>query len=183
MWADAMDVDLDALDPRPTALVANLPYNVATPLLVESLGGAPSIVTWCAMVQREVGDRLFATHATPAYGSVSVLVRLAAERTGFHPVPRTVFVPPPNVDSALVAFRRRPEWRELAPVWPRLTALVHGAFAHRRKTLANSVTLAGLAPRSRVDAALAALGLPPAVRAEALPPETFPRLLEALDGG
>jgi 16S rRNA (adenine1518-N6/adenine1519-N6)-dimethyltransferase len=181
-WADALRVDLEALDPKPTAMVANLPYNVATPLVVESLGRAPSIGTWCVMVQREVADRFFATERTPAYGAVSVLIRLATVRTGFHPVPRTVFVPPPNVESALVAFRRRPGWAVLAPTWRQLAAVVHAAFAHRRKTLANSVSLAGLAPRARVEQALAELELPAAVRAEALPPETFPPLARRLTG-
>lgn len=182
-WADALRIDLEELDPTPTAMVANLPYNVATPLVVESLGRAPSIRTWCVMVQREVADRFFATERTPAYGGVSVLMRLATERTGFHPVPRTVFVPPPNVESALVAFRRRPEWAALAPGWRQLVSVVHAAFAHRRKTLANSVSLAGLAPRDRVEGALAELELSAAVRAEALPPETFPPLARRLAGG
>jgi 16S rRNA (adenine1518-N6/adenine1519-N6)-dimethyltransferase len=181
-WADALRIDLEALDPKPTAMVANLPYNVATPLVVESLGRAPSIRTWCVMVQREVADRFFGVEGTPAYGAVSVLIRLAAERTGFHPVPRTVFVPPPNVESALVAFRRRPQWDALAPTWRHLASVVHGAFAHRRKTLANSVSLAGIAPRDRVERALHELDLPAAVRAEALPPEAFPPLARHLAG-
>jgi 16S rRNA (adenine1518-N6/adenine1519-N6)-dimethyltransferase len=102
-FGDALKVDLrtDA-----TKLVSNLPYNVATPLIVESLDGLPGIGLWCVMVQREVADRLFAAPRTKAYGSVSVLVQLVCDRTGFHPVARTVFRPPPNVDSALVAFRR-----------------------------------------------------------------------------
>ena len=73
---------------------------------MESLDGLPGIALWCVMVQREVADRLFAVPGTKAYGAVSVLVQLVCERTGFHPVSRTVFRPRPNVDSALVAFRR-----------------------------------------------------------------------------
>jgi 16S rRNA (adenine1518-N6/adenine1519-N6)-dimethyltransferase len=107
-FGDALRLDLGALEPAPTKLVANLPYNIATPLLVESLDGLPTVELWTVMVQREVADRLFARPGTKAYGAVSVLVQLAAERTGFHPVSRTVFRPPPNVDSALVAFRRTP---------------------------------------------------------------------------
>ena len=105
-WGDALALDLAALEPPPTKLVANLPYNVATPIVVESLDGLPTVGLWCVMVQREVADRFFASPSTKAYGAVSVLVQLATERTGFHPVSRTVFRPPPNVDSALVAFRR-----------------------------------------------------------------------------
>lgn len=172
-FADAVRVEL----PREaTKLVSNLPYNVATALIVESLDGLPNVERWCVMVQREVADRLFAAPGTKAYGAVSVLVRLAVERTGFHPVPRTVFRPPPNVDSALVAFRRT----ELPADFTRVKQVVGAAFAHRRKTLPNSLALAGLAPPERGVAALAALGRPPATRAEALAPEEFVALVEAL---
>ncbi len=106
-FGDALRLDLASLDPAPTKLVANLPYSIATPLVVESLDGLPTVGLWCVMVQREVADRFFAEPSTKAYGAVSVLVQLAAERTGFHPVSRSVFRPQPNVDSALVAFRRR----------------------------------------------------------------------------
>ena len=108
VFADAMAVDIGLLDPPPMKLVANLPYNVATPLVAESLTAGGPIESWCVMVQREVAERFFAQPGTKAYGAVSVLVRLHARRTGFHPVSRTVFRPPPNVDSALVAFERIP---------------------------------------------------------------------------
>jgi len=175
-WGDALELDLAALDPAPTRLVANLPYNVATPIVVESLDGVPSLGTWCVMVQREVADRFFAEPRTKAYGAVSVLVRLATRRTGFHPVSRTVFRPPPNVDSALVAFERI----ERPADWRRTKAVVEAAFAHRRKTLPNSLALAGLASREDAAAALAAIGRPAAVRAEALAPPEFVALAEAL---
>src|SRR4029453_15880143 len=102
---DALTLPLEALDPPPRKLVANLPYQIATPLIAESLDGLPTIELWCVMVQREVADRFFAAPGTKSYGAVSVLIQLTAERTGFHAVARTVFRPPPNVDSALVAFR------------------------------------------------------------------------------
>ncbi len=140
-FGDALRLDLAALEPAPTKFVANLPYNVATPLIVESLDGLPSVSHWTVMVQREVADRLFARPSTKAYGAVSVLVQLATERTGFHPVSRTVFRPPPNVDSALVAFRRIPLPEDFAAI----KNVVEAAFAHRRKTLPNSIELAGLA--------------------------------------
>ena len=76
-WGDALQLDLAALEPAPTKLVANLPYNVATPLVAESLDGLPSLRLWTVMVQREVADRFFAVPSTKAYGAVSVLVRLA----------------------------------------------------------------------------------------------------------
>jgi 16S rRNA (adenine1518-N6/adenine1519-N6)-dimethyltransferase len=175
-WGDALQLDLAALEPAPTKLVANLPYNVATPVVAESLAGLPSIQLWCVMVQREVADRFFAEPSTKAYGAVSVLVQLAAERTGFHPVARTVFRPPPNVDSALVAFRRT----GLPEGFARIKAVVEAAFAHRRKTLPNSLELGGLASRERGAQALAVLGRPPSTRAEELAPAEFVALAEAL---
>ena len=175
-FGDALSVDLAGLDPPPTKLVSNLPYNIATPIVVESLVGLPSVGLWCVMVQREVADRFFAVPGTKAYGAVSVLVRLAAERTGFHPVSRTVFRPPPNVDSALVAFRRR----ELRDRFAEVKRVVEGAFAHRRKTLPNSLELAGVSTRQLAAEALASLGRPPATRAEALEPEEFVTLASAL---
>jgi 16S rRNA (adenine1518-N6/adenine1519-N6)-dimethyltransferase len=175
-WGDALRLDLAALRPPPTKLVANLPYNVATPIVAESLTRLPSLELWCVMVQREVADRFFAAPSTKAYGAVSVLVQLAARRTGFHAVARTVFRPPPNVDSALVAFRRTP----LPPRFERVRTVVEAAFAHRRKTLPNSLQLAGVATREEAVAALVRIGRDPAVRAEALTPPEFLALAEAL---
>ena len=173
VFGDALDVELpqDA-----TKLVANLPYNVATPVIVESLDGLPNVCLWCVMVQREVAERFFASPRTKDYGAVSVLVQLGAERTGFHAVSRTVFRPPPNVDSALVAFRRK----ELPSGFARLKQVVTAAFAHRRKTLPNSLALAGLASRGQAAAALAAIGHLPETRAEELAPAEFVALAEAL---
>jgi 16S rRNA (adenine1518-N6/adenine1519-N6)-dimethyltransferase len=172
-FGDALQLDLrtDA-----TKLVANLPYNIATPLIVESLDGLPSIELWCVMLQREVADRLFAEPRTKAYGAVSVLVQLVCERVGFHPVSRTVFRPPPNVDSALVAFTRVAMPDDFA----RVKRVVAASFAHRRKTLPNSLALAGLAPREQAAAALTAIGLEPNARAESLTPPEFVALAEAL---
>jgi 16S rRNA (adenine1518-N6/adenine1519-N6)-dimethyltransferase len=173
---DALQIDLAATAPGATKLVANLPYNIATPLIVESLDGLPNIQHWTVMVQREVADRLFASPSTKAYGAVSVLVQLATERTGFHPVSRTVFRPPPNVESALVAFRRV----SLPADFARIKKLVVAAFAHRRKTLPNSLELAGLASRADAAAALETIGRSASVRAEALAPQEFVALAEAL---
>jgi 16S rRNA (adenine1518-N6/adenine1519-N6)-dimethyltransferase len=177
LFADALDLDLAALEPSPAKLVANLPYNVATPIVVESLDGMPALGRWCVMVQREVADRFFAQPSTKAYGAVSVLVQLAADRTGFHPVSRMVFRPRPNVDSALVAFARR----ELPRDFRQIKHVVQGAFAHRRKTLANSLALAGVTTRERASAALVELGLDPGVRAEALRPEQFAELTRLVE--
>jgi 16S rRNA (adenine1518-N6/adenine1519-N6)-dimethyltransferase len=175
-WGDALRLDLSRFDPVPTKLVANLPYNVATPIVAESLDGLPSIELWCVMVQREVADRFFASPSTKAYGAVSVLIQLVAVRTGLHPVSRTVFRPPPNVDSAIVAFRRI----GLPEGFGTIRRVVEGSFAHRRKTLANSLELAGVTTRARAAEALSALGLDPSVRAEALEPPVFVELAGSL---
>ena len=173
VFGDALELELpqDA-----TKLVANLPYNVATPVVVESLEGLPNIGLWCVMVQREVAERFFASPGTKEYGAVSVLIQLAAERTGFHAVSRTVFRPQPNVDSALVAFRRR----ELPAEYDRVKELVTAAFAHRRKTLPNSVAQVGLASREEAAAALATIDRPAEIRAEALAPAEFVALAKAM---
>jgi 16S rRNA (adenine1518-N6/adenine1519-N6)-dimethyltransferase len=173
-WGDALRLDLAALEP--TKLVANLPYNVATPIVVESLDGLPSVERWTVMVQREVADRFFAEPRTKAYGAVSVLVQLATERVGFHPVSREVFRPRPNVDSALVAFRRT----ELPRDFTLVKQIVESAFAHRRKTLPNSLALTDVASREQAERALRAIGRDPATRAEALEPQEFVTLAAAL---
>jgi 16S rRNA (adenine1518-N6/adenine1519-N6)-dimethyltransferase len=174
-WGDALALDGAVYVPAPDKLVANLPYNIATPLVVESIDRFPAISVWCVMIQREVADRFFASPGTKAYGAVSVLMRLATERTGFHPVSREVFRPRPNVESALVAFRRiRPG------IDPGLKRLVEAGFAHRRKTLANSLALSGLAARDRAAAALEAIGRDSNVRAEQLDPDEFVALLATL---
>jgi 16S rRNA (adenine1518-N6/adenine1519-N6)-dimethyltransferase len=172
-FGDALELDLPA---EATKLVANLPYNVATPIVVESLDGLPNIRLWCVMVQREVADRLFASPGTKAYGAVSVLVQLVCKRTGFHPVSRTVFRPQPNVDSALVAFRRV----GLPEDYSRVKKIVTAAFAHRRKTLPNSLELAGVASRGAGADALAAIGRGANARAEELAPPEFVALAKAL---
>jgi 16S rRNA (adenine1518-N6/adenine1519-N6)-dimethyltransferase len=175
-FADALELDLGCLSPPPNKLVANLPYSIATPLVAESFDRLPSVGLWCVMVQREVAERFFAGPGTKAYGAVSVLLQLRAERTAFHPVSRTVFRPRPNVDSALVAFRRAPA----PPAFPRIRRVVEGAFAHRRKTLPNSLALAGVASRAAAEEALAGIGRPAAIRAEALAPSEFVALAAKL---
>ena len=176
VFGDALRLDLAALAPAPRKLVANLPYNIATPLIAESLTGLPAVDRWCVMLQREVADRFFASPGTKAYGSVSVLIQLATERTGFHSVARSVFRPQPNVDSALLAFRRR----ELPVGFAEIKRVVEGAFSHRRKTLANSLQLAGVAEREPAVSALAAIGRRADSRAEALEPAEFVDLVAAL---
>jgi 16S rRNA (adenine1518-N6/adenine1519-N6)-dimethyltransferase len=175
-FGDALTLDLAELAPAAAKLVANLPYNIGTPLIVESLDGLPQIELWCVMLQRELADRLFASPGSKAYGAVSVLVQLATERRGFHPVSREAFRPRPRVESALVAFERRP----LPEDFSRIKRLVVAAFAHRRKTLANSLAISGLVSREEAEKMLGRVGRDPRIRAEALAPAEFVTLAEVL---
>jgi 16S rRNA (adenine1518-N6/adenine1519-N6)-dimethyltransferase len=176
--ADAVKLDLGALAPPATKVVANLPYGVAATVVLKSIAELPEATLWVAMVQREVGERLAAAQGGKSYGATSVLAQLACEVRLLRRVPRTVFHPEPNVDSALMLLRRRAP----APS-PELTALVHAGFAHRRKALAGSLALtpgAGEDLRAAVRNALETLGLPPDARAERLSPEDWSRLGAAL---
>jgi len=176
--ADAVKLDLAALDPAPGKVVANLPYGVAATVLLKSIADLPGASVWVAMLQREVGDRLAAAPGGKSYGATSVLTQLACDVRFLRKVPRTVFHPEPNVESALVVMRRRAP----APS-AELTALVHAAFAHRRKALAGSLALApGARPDLRDAArdALLALGRPADARAEQLAPDEWPRLAAAI---
>ena len=143
--ADAMALDLAALDPAPTKVVANLPYGIAAGAILRTLEELPAVTRWVAMVQKEVGERLAAAPGTPAYGLPSVLAQLGADVRVHRAVSRTVFHPVPNVDSVLVVLERT---GPAAP--PALRRLVADAFAHRRKALPRSLALApGAAPGVR----------------------------------
>jgi 16S rRNA (adenine1518-N6/adenine1519-N6)-dimethyltransferase len=172
-FADAVKLDLAALHPVPTKVVANLPYGVAAGVILRTIEQLPGAHTWVAMVQREVGERFAARPGSGAYGVPSVLAQLACDVKVLRPISRTVFHPVPNVDSVLVGLERRGP----APD-PELRALVQQGFAHRRKALARSVSLASGADRERVRAALEALGLPADARAETLAPEQWRELYE-----
>jgi 16S rRNA (adenine1518-N6/adenine1519-N6)-dimethyltransferase len=167
-WADALAVDLAAMRPAPTKVVANLPYGVAAGAVLRTIEELPSVTRWVAMVQREVGERLAAAPGSRTYGVPSVLAQLACEVRVARAVPRTVFHPVPNVDSVLIELTRTGS----APS-PALRGLVGGAFAHRRKALARALALAGCAEREQVRGALSSMGLPVDVRAERLTPEEF----------
>ncbi len=175
--ADALELDLPALDPAPTKMVANLPYGVAATVILRTVADLPGMGSWVVMVQREVGERLAAAPGTAAYGVPSVLAQLACEVKVLRPISRQVFRPVPNVDSVLLGLRRRGPGAD-----PAVVAVVHGAFAHRRKTLAGSLALAasreGFGPdvRDRARAALTELGHPRDERAERLAPEEFREL-------
>jgi len=173
-WADAMKLPLEELDPQPTLLVANLPYNIATPLMVESTWRLPALRGWCVMTQREVADRWAAPTGDALYGAPSVQLQLCAEVTFRRNVGREVFVPRPRVDSALVAMRRTGPGPDAA-----LRACVRAAFAQRRKTLVNTLSAAG-ADRVAVAEALGGMGRPATARAQDLTPSEHRILAETL---
>jgi 16S rRNA (adenine1518-N6/adenine1519-N6)-dimethyltransferase len=176
--ADAMALDLGALRPVPTKVVANLPYGIAAGAILRTIEELAEVTRWVAMVQREVGERFAAEPGSGAYGVPSVLAQLACDVRVHRSVARTVFHPVPNVDSVLVVLERRAP----APA-PELRALVQAAFAHRRKALARSLALApgfDRDVRERAREALVVLGHPADVRAERLSPDEFRALEEAL---
>jgi 16S rRNA (adenine1518-N6/adenine1519-N6)-dimethyltransferase len=175
---DALDLDLGGLDPAPVKVVANLPYGIAATVILRTIEELPSVQSWVVMVQREVGERLAAAPGTAAYGAPSVLAQLACEVKVLRPVARTVFRPVPRVDSVLIGLRRFAPGPGAA-----VRALVHEAFAHRRKALAGSLALAASAPegiRERARAALVELGHPADERAERLSPQEFQELARRL---
>ena len=165
--ADAVKLDLGALEPAPAKVVANLPYGVAATVILRTIESLPGVSTWVAMVQKEVGERFAAGPGSPAYGIPSVLAQLACDVKVIRPVSRNVFFPVPNVDSVLVRLLRTGDAPE-----PALRSLVQQGFAHRRKALARSVALKG-GDRDAVRAALEAMGLPADARAETLAPEQW----------
>ncbi len=194
VWADAMKADLAALDPAPTAMVANLPYSVATPLILRTIAELPSAGRWTVMVQREIAERLRARPGSRSYGSPSVIVQLSCDVRMLRTVDPAVFNPRPRVESAVLSLTRR------APaIAPDAAQFIRDAFAHRRKAMPRSLELAarrreqeaerqGLpAPRPRSREirhrsreALRRAGLPEGIRAEMLTPPQHLALAEEL---
>ena len=178
---DAMTADLDALlapaadDPAdaPWRVVSNLPYNVATPIVMRLLEDAPRVGSILVMVQREVGERLAAGPGTKAYGAVSVKVAYYASARVVGIVPPSVFIPAPRVDSALVRLDRHGAPPVDVPSPARLFALVRAGFGQRRKMLRGALR-GELGEGTEVD--LAAAGIDPRARAETLTLDDWARL-------
>jgi 16S rRNA (adenine1518-N6/adenine1519-N6)-dimethyltransferase len=167
---DALDLDWAALlGEGPWVLVANLPYNVATPLVVRLLEEVPAIARLLVMVQAEVADRLAAVPGSPAYGAVSVVVGWWAAAKVIGDVPPTVFLPRPKVASSLVTLVRRPP-PPLDVDYARFKEVVRAGFGHRRKMLRGS--LAGVVDPAAFDA----VGVPASARAEELGLDRWGRL-------
>ncbi len=175
--ADAMRIDA-VPGPPPTALVANLPYNVSVPVLLHLLALLPSLERGLVMVQSEVADRLAAPPGSKVYGVPSVKAAWFADVRRAGAVGRNVFWPAPNVDSGLVAWTRR-EPPATTATRAEVFAVVDAAFAHRRKTLRSTLKeMAGSA--AAAEAALAHAGVDPMARGEVLGVEDFARIAEGL---
>ncbi|HUB98225.1 MAG TPA: 16S rRNA (adenine(1518)-N(6)/adenine(1519)-N(6))-dimethyltransferase RsmA [Solirubrobacterales bacterium] len=176
-WGDAMKLDLSGLDPAPTAMVANLPYSVATPLILRTIEELPGLERWTVMVQREIADRLRAGPGSRTYGSPSVVAQLACDVELVRTVDPAVFRPRPRVESAILRLRRHGPSADAET-----RALVRAAFAHRRKALARSLEHGSKGSLAPARAALTELGLPADSRAEALSPAQFAALSAKLRG-
>jgi len=173
---DALELDLAALlaerSPGPWSLVANLPYNVATPLVLRTLVEAPAVAHLLVMVQREVGERMAASAGEDAYGAVSVRIAYFARAEVVGRVPASVFIPRPRVESVLVRLERRPEPAVDPSLvsYDRLNAVVRAGFGQRRKMLRRS--LAGVVDPAAFERA----GVRPDARAEELDVAAWGRL-------
>jgi len=172
---DALAFDYASLNPRPNKFIANLPYNVASPLVLKLLEEADFLSELRFMVQIEVARRMAATRSTKDYGAYAILVQLLAEVRVEHRVSSNVFDPPPNVWSAVVAMKRR----EFPEDYDRTKELVLASFKSRRKRLINN--LPGALREEALDA-LRALGYGPGARAEELRPEDFVAVSRLLSG-
>lgn len=170
---DALRFDLAAVG-EGAKLVANLPYNVATPIVARLLESG-RFARLVFLVQREVGERLCAAPGTPAFGALSLLVAHFGTAKAVRHVPPGAFLPAPKVTSTVIRIDTDPAARPD----PALFALIHAAFAHRRKTLVKNLQYAGT-ERAAAEAAVAAVGLDPRVRAEQLGLPEFGRLAARL---
>jgi 16S rRNA (adenine1518-N6/adenine1519-N6)-dimethyltransferase len=170
---DALRFDYSGLDPAPNKLAANLPYNIASPLILRLLEEVETLLTLRFMVQLEVARRMAAERGSKDYAAYAVLAQLLARVSISHRVPPTVFDPPPRVHSAVVEMERR----EPPDDYKGIKRLVLGAFRSRRKRLVNNLPEPARGPAPR---ALETLGYGPNARAEELAPEDFAALYAAL---
>jgi 16S rRNA (adenine1518-N6/adenine1519-N6)-dimethyltransferase len=174
-WGDALRLDLAGFEPAPSAVVSNLPYSIATPLILRTIEELPSVQRWTLMVQREIATRLSAKPGGREYGVPSVLVQLACALRVLRSVNPSVFRPPPRVDSAVIALRRTGPGVDAGT-----RSLVRAAFAHRRKTLVRSLEHARPGTIGETRALLPGAGVRLEARAENLSPEEFADLAKAL---
>ena len=175
--ADALTVDPAALGPAPRRIVANLPYNISTALLVRWLQAADAIADMVLMFQKEVVDRLVAAPRSKDYGRLSVIAQHVCEVRRLFDVPPSAFVPPPKVTSSVARLTPRPSDQRLADLAP-LERVTAAAFGQRRKMLRGSLSSIFADPVP----VLQGLGLSPTARAEELSVADFVRLARAFSG-
>ncbi len=177
---DALAIDSAALGSSPRRIVANLPYNISTPLLVRWLQQADAIADMVLMFQKEVVDRLVAVPRTKDYGRLSVLAQHVCEIRRLFDIPAAAFVPPPKVDSTVVKLTPLPDAKPRAPITDdkHYSAVVHAAFGQRRKTLRNA--LRAVFDEAGVDAALAETKIDGQRRGETLDIAEFAALANVL---
>jgi len=173
--ADALTIDPASLGPVPRRIVANLPYNISTPLLVRWLQQADAIADMVLMFQKEVVDRLVAQPRTKDYGRLSVLAQHVCEIRRLFDIPASAFVPPPKVTSSVARLTPRPATQRLADLAP-LEKVTAAAFGQRRKMLRGSLGSLFADPVP----VLQGLGLSPTARAEELSVADFVRLAGVL---
>jgi 16S rRNA (adenine1518-N6/adenine1519-N6)-dimethyltransferase len=177
LTADALAVgEKEIAAPWPTVLAANLPYNVAVPVVLHLLAALPSLKRGVVMVQAEVADRMCAGPGSRVYGVPSAKLAWYADARSAGTVPRSVFWPVPNVDSKLVAFTRRdppPTTASREEVF----AVIDAAFGQRRKTLRAALTTWAGSP-ARAEEALRAAGVDPGARGESLTVAEFARIAQ-----
>ena len=183
LQADALSFDFACwAGASPWVAAGNLPYNIATPLLLKLAAQPKPPERIVAMIQRDVADRLTAKPGTAGYGSLTVAIALRMQVERAFSVAPAQFYPRPKVNSAVVVFRPHAKPPVRVGDIAHFERVVRGAFAYRRKTLANALSLSLAVPRERITDALIALHLRPEIRGEALDLETFAALADALAG-
>lgn len=175
------DCEIGTLTGGPFRVVANLPYCVTSPMIMRFVESALPVTGITVMVQKEVADRLCAAPATPDYAAITLAVRIFGDARVTRTVSRKMFMPPPNVDSAVVRIDRA-EDRLAGENVPFVKKLVRAGFAMRRKTLVNNLCSALSLPREKAEAAVVAAGFSPMVRGETLSLEDYVALAHAVSG-
>lgn len=175
------DCEIETLTGGPFRVVANLPYCVTSPMIMRFVESALPVTGITVMVQKEVADRLCAAPATPDYAAITLAVRIFGDTRVTRTVSRKMFMPPPNVDSAVVRIDRA-EDRLAGENVPFVKKLVRAGFAMRRKTLVNNLCSALSLPREKAEAAVVAAGFSPMVRGETLSLEDYVALAHAVSG-
>lgn len=175
------DCEIETLTGGPFRVVANLPYCVTSPMIMRFVESALPVTGITVMVQKEVADRLCAAPATPDYAAITLAVRIFGDARVTRTVSRKMFMPPPNVDSAVVRIDRA-EDRLAGENVPFVKKLVRAGFTMRRKTLVNNLCSALSLPREKAEAAVVAAGFSPMVRGETLSLEDYVALAHAVSG-